>query len=667
MMKSSISKFWPVLFIGFLLWFASSCKGNSQDPLATSTPEIFASLSSTDTPNPTVIPNETSTPSPSSTLTPNPYPHMIAEIGRGLIDEYIISPDGSMIAYYQDMEIYWADSQTGDLLGSFDMEYDLYFFELDFSPDNNWIVIRTYAETRLIDTKTGESIPCCKVEASFNSDFRFSNDMNYLAFIVNNGSMLTPNVRHHRVGVYSIETGEVIVSDHPSDLVTYIDGDPALDPENKMIAAGDVEDGSYFLVVWDLPSGKIRYKFQYSLEINTVDFSPDGKYLAVGTDDGYIRLHDPETGEWLSSIRGFPGAIKEMRFTDDSSAIEVSFRDYPKHIYNLATEKIEVEDLEEKPIALGIMKLHQAGWADGSKVQFSPVENVVAIGGNTIQLWDIETNKLLVSLENPIISKNTRYDYLHGWTFSPTGDKIAGITTAEDGMVLVWDTKTGELLYQIQGFGVDITHHYYGKTIAFTPDGTKLAFRILTSFVIWDFESGEIVFKEPSPIGTAYNAMVSFSADGNYLYTVLRGDGLAYLWDVHTGELLYQVDFSKQPYGTWATQDLFQNYFTRFNSDSTGFDWIEVWNLDTGELEKYPVRSWQTDHIQFSPDGRILMALSIGTLYIWDTQTGTLLKTINDLDFDSISINIDNSLFALGKDGIAQIWDISSLTASLGE
>ena len=55
--------------------------------------------------------------------------------------------------------------------------------------------------------------------------------------------------------------------------------------------------------------------------VRTMDFSPDGKTLATGEDDGGVRLWDAASGDELLTLRSDPGAVRQLRFSPDGGVL----------------------------------------------------------------------------------------------------------------------------------------------------------------------------------------------------------------------------------------------------------------------------------------------------------------------------------------------------------
>ncbi len=73
-----------------------------------------------------------------------------------------------------------------------------------------------------------------------------------------------------------------------------------------------VED---FAWLWDLQSGDLRLKFSgHPASISSVAFSPDGRILAAGCEDGTIKLHHLETAQELFTIGKLDSSVHKLSF-----------------------------------------------------------------------------------------------------------------------------------------------------------------------------------------------------------------------------------------------------------------------------------------------------------------------------------------------------------------
>lgn len=148
---------------------------------------------------------------------------------------------------------------------------------------------------------------------------------------------------------------------------------------------------------------------------------------------------------------------------------------------------------------------------------------------------------------------------------SPDG-KQAATGTYDEKAARLWNLKTGELAKDLSG------HSDYVIAVSFSPDGKRLASGSYDSTIIlWETASGKLIRKFEPGVGYA----VAFSPDGNVLASS-HTDGDIKLWDVASGQLLQSL-----------------------------------------KADSYAVYS-----LAFTPDGALLAAQSVFTIYLWEVPTG---------------------------------------------
>ena len=143
------------------------------------------------------------------------------------------------------------------------------------------------------------------------------------------------------------------------------------------------------------------------------------------------------------------------------------------------------------------------------------------------------------------------------------------------------------------------------RSVAFSPDGKRIAAGSDDGVHIWDVEKGkpaEEPFRE-SPIYSITS--VAFSPDGRSIVSGSEDQGVR-IWDAYTGK----------PVG-----EPFQGHTKYVNSlDGTA----RIWDASTGKLVRKPFQG-PTDRISsvaFSPDGRRIVSGSYDqSVLIWDAGT----------------------------------------------
>ena len=298
--------------------------------------------------------------------------------------------------------------------------------------------------------------------------------------------------------------------------------------------------------------------------INDIQFSPDGTRLAVASGLG-IWIYDAHTSEELSLLAGYTRNITSLIFSPSGRKLASGGEDGTIHLWDVTTGR-----------HLKIVAMNDIN--DVEYVTFSPDRCTVAVMGrddslslwegsdnspSTLRLWEIATGKLCQTITGNILqvvfSQDGRtlaiseYDWngdfwiglwdattwSHLKTLTKTGCANF-ITLSQDGRTLavgnhiwysgirLWDVTREVQLNTLTGSKeLDVS------SLTFSPDGGTLASGCGDSTIhLWNVATGKHV-----KTLTGYTANISslcFSPDGNTLASGYE-DGTVLLWDVDSG------------------------------------------------------------------------------------------------------------------------------------
>ena len=257
-----------------------------------------------------------------------------------------------------------------------------------------------------------------------------------------------------------------ILSGHFDDVTAV-----AWSPDGKRIATG-ADDG---VRVWDVVTGEGLFSLEHGSKVRSVAWSPDGRRIAAASDGG-VRVLDAVTGEELLNLE-HSRLVRSVAWSPDGRHIATSSTFDAVRVWDAVTGK-ELLSLER-------------GRGFGSVV-WSPDGSRIAAGSfGGVWVWDAVTGEELLSLKRGHGLK--RGHWVDSVAWSPDGSRIA---TGPDG-VWVWDAVTGkELLSLEHGSQVD--------SVVWSPDGRYILTKSWRSEIrIWDVTSGEQAsfFITPLPEG----------------------------------------------------------------------------------------------------------------------------------------------------------------------
>jgi WD40 repeat protein len=290
-----------------------------------------------------------------------------------------------------------------------------------FSPDHNNLKLWDISTGKLIRTFKGHSYDVHSVAFSPDCKYTISSSWN-------------------KIKLWDVSTGkEMRTFKGHSDKVNSV----TFSPDGRNILSGSKD----IIKLWDVFTGKnVRTFTSLQVEIYSVAFSPDGKYALSGGQDyymqGYVKLYcqdypinlwDVSKGKKIIILTGHFGAVQSVAFSPDG-----------KYILSGSSDKtVKLWDVS-KGIAVGTGKLHSHVVRS---VAYSPDGEYILSGGddNTLRLWNVIGGALL---QKRIFEGHLSSVYSVG--ISPDG-KYA-LSGSQDGTTRIWNVATGKEIAQMVGF-----------------------------------------------------------------------------------------------------------------------------------------------------------------------------------------------------------------------
>lgn len=185
---------------------------------------------------------------------------------------------------------------------------------------------------------------------------------------------------------------------------------------------------------------------------STVRFSPDGRSIAFGTDDGIIDIHDLSGTRSGCLLRRHAGPVKCVDFSPDGSTLASCTEGHVIKIWRLETQ-CETAAIKMPSNAVSHAHHYVCFSPDGKQLAASSLDG-------TLCLWDPQTRWLLRKIGGPTCR-------VLQVAFSPNGQRLASYSF--DGTIRVWDPATGDQVQKVQDGPKDV------NGLAFSSDGQFLA------------------------------------------------------------------------------------------------------------------------------------------------------------------------------------------------
>jgi WD40 repeat protein len=219
-------------------------------------------------------------------------------------------------------------------------------------------------------------------------------------------------------------------------------------------------------------------------------------------------------------------------------------------------------------------------------------------------------------------------------------------TTSDLRIVSPTDTDWGDFIERFREYGG-----------VFSPDHSLLATALIEDTSVIEVATGEVRWtfeKEPAPINGTIE--LEFSPDSTLLANG-GSEGIAYIWDVNSGEPVHEFPFGKTITDVEFSRD--GNLFAMgwAGTEGIGVGDITIWNLNDSSQIHFPESHLRFGDIAFSPN-EPLLAISVqgpidvvsGTVLLWNVLTNEIQEilptTIEGLD----SLSLDQRPLALGED-----------------
>ncbi len=416
----------------------------------------------------------------------------------------------------------------------------------------------------------------------------------------------------------------------------------------------------------------------HSLAVKTVCFSPDGNYLASGSEDKTIKIWEFSSGRELKTLNGHQSEVNQVLFTGDGMQLISASRDYHVYFWDIRSATIvksfHYPDENIVSIALShdnsllaigstarvvrvidlatdslVYSFEARVGQYGAHVTFSEDDKLLAIGedNRTVKLYNLVTGELAHTVNEPQGSCggcDTRAVFL-------TDYQLVKGSWASPLSIRNFNTGGAEVLTEKMAEHLD--------DLELSPDKSLLMVVDEDSAVMWDMQAKQPVYtlarnlpetspkyglnqlaRVPERRSDQFND-VAFSPDGKWLAS---GDNsnLVTIWDARTGEKVA----------------VFYGYLSIPSDDGLNYDpnayWTRyVWGLVALKNE-----------VQLSPDGKYAFRAKVGyAARKWELATGKIVQGYfgHTKGVITFKLSADGRYLLTGSaDRTAKLWDVAT-------
>ena len=396
----------------------------------------------------------------------------VETFNRGGIRDTAFSPDGKYFAtagQRTDLCTTLWDVETGDQLWC--VTHEKQIDAVAFSPDGTSMATYYADDTvrvlRVVDSSLiphaihaekwrKRSLFIDHDEDGWGRRVRFSPDGKYLAELKIAGNSLT---------LWDVNTGKNIKEFKGAEGsgLTLV-----FSPEGHCLGLSSTPYPEYDTV--ELWNEEKRASFTHSGHVDTVAMSPDRTFLATGGRDKRVKLWHVETQQCFQTLSGHIGRILSLAFSPDGTLLvsgggdNWERRTHADGTTSFFSDGDSPVDTTAKvwEVATGenIATLESPGMVRGTA--FSPDGKCLATGANNkiVTLWCTKTWQPMTTLDT------VSFESL---AFSPDGSRLVIGGTWPEQRIQIWDVETRKLIVELSGHKSDV------ESLAFSPDSLLLA------------------------------------------------------------------------------------------------------------------------------------------------------------------------------------------------
>jgi WD40 repeat protein len=421
-------------------------------------------------------------------------------------------------------------------------------------------------------------------------------------------------------------------------------------PDGRTLA---IVGGKGRVELWDVATRRERRELTDpgAAALAVVRYSPNGRVIAAGGQEAnHVTLWDAASGRVIARpITTNPpgGGAQSISFSADSKRIAVPGARGTVGIWAVATGR-----RDGAPLVIGSDTVNAVLFSQDGRTL------IASDGSGSVSMVDVQTGRPI----RPPLSVGSKD--AGSLDLSPDGRLLAA--GSYEGPVFVWDTKTGALL------GSPLTADTSaGNDVAFSPDGRTLVSSDQRSAVVWNI-SGEQAIGHPLGGPSDLTSDVAFSSDGKRLVAG-QFDGDTVVYDTATRRRTLRI--GGRSVVSAVAFDPVANLIAVGTIDGK----VRFFDSGSGAAVGRPVDEgnavvWQ---VAFSPDGRLL-ALAVdpngadgfnaqrrqGEVHLWDVRSRRRVGrkiAPGGGSVMSVAFNEDGTLLATGSyAGRLDLWDAAT-------
>ena len=627
----------------------------------------------------------------------------IARLGRGNVRDMAFSPDGRYLAVGTAIGLWLYESQTLSPIALWDTERGM-TENVRFSPDSRWIITQTWAEdVKIWDTNSGACIAIMEKQEdplSISQPIFSPDGQRVLAATDENVWNKNQELWPGKVYVWCTQTGKQInqTEIHRAQEVGWIN---AFSPDFTLLASTYYDRECHrqtSVVVWNIETGEqIACMTECPQQVQSLCFSPCGKFLAVGGEKGTLHVWAWEN-EQLERTAVYGQARVCLHYLPNGELLAAAISGDTVEVWDVtAAQKLDTFAYHgERGFACFSENGTQIAVAGSSEIRVWRKGHANAHLLSTSHEHLSTVDSLVFAADGKTLAAGMWWDNVLLWDVAsrqahrPNSEELPGrrqtVHATTSGKMLTTYKDGDTLMTREVGSSEPIAEFDAPDTVllrrhnALSPTGQRLARRDNEgNFHLWEktaegTEKHTLLSGNPrTPDKWAWSPHgLAFSPDGKRLVTIAR-DRTVQLWDVDTGAEIAELPLNAPPKRrTYRGHDMGIAFSPR-GDVIAGAQWGEIalWDATDGKTLRIlaqPEGNQRPITLSFSPCGKYLVSgswwqrgLKQMPIRLWELASGENLHTFygHTTDVQCIAFSPDGRLMATGgHDGIILLWEL---------